>query len=254
MQTKFTNLTDSQWEIIEKFFDSKRKRRHELRTIVNATLWLTRTGAQWRNLESRYPPWQSVYYYFRKWRNNGIWGEILSHLVQDERKRQGLEALPSAVATDSQSVKKVGFISLETGIDGNKKINGRKRHLAVDVLGLPVGIHVGSASVHDSVAGIELLWQIDQASNRVELLTADQAYRGEFKEIATQIYGWQVQISQKPESEKGFVPQEKRWQVERSFAWFNFFRRLVRDYEKLPQSAALFIQFAFVSIILARIA
>lgn len=253
MQTKFTELTDSQWKVIEKFFDSKRKRVHELRTIINAILWITRTGSQWRNMESKYPPWQSVYYYFRKWRKNRIWDEVLGHLVGNERESQGRNREASAVAADSQSVKKVAFISIDTGLDANKRVNGRKRHLAVDVLGLPLAIHIGPANVHDSVEGIELLWQIEEASSRIELLTADKAYRGEFEDIVTQIYGWRMETSQKPPSQKGFVPQSKRWQVERSFGWFNFFRRLARDYEKLPQSAMVFIQLAFVSIILARL-
>lgn len=254
MQIKFTSLTDYQWEIIEKFFDSQRKRRHDLRTILNAILWITRTGCQWRNLESKYPPWQSVYYYFRKWRKSGTLGEVLAELVKLDRVRQGREAEASAVASDSQSVKKVAFVSIDTGIDGNKKVNGRKRHLAVDILGLPLGIHVGPANQHDGEGGIELLWQIEKASSRVELITTDQAYQGDFTDVVTQIYGWKVESSHKPESQKGFVPQSKRWQVERSFGWFNFYRRLTRDYEKLPQSAANFIQLAFISIILARLA
>lgn len=253
MQTKFTELTDPQWKNIEKFFDSQRKREHSLRTILNAILWITRVGAQWRNMESKYPPWQSVYYYFRKWRKSGLLGEVLAHLVEQDRERQGRESEASAVAVDSQSVKKVAFVSIETGIDGNKKTNGRKRSLAVDVLGLPVGIHVGAANEHDGQAGIELLWQIEKASSRVELITTDAAYKGEFTEIVTEVYGWKVETTQKPESAKGFVPQSKRWQVERSFGWLNFFRRLVRDFEKLPESAAMFIQLAFISIILARL-
>lgn len=253
MQTKFTELTDSQWKVIEKFFDSKRKRRHELRTIINAILWITRTGCQWRNMESKYPAWQSVYYYFRKWRKGRIWDQVLEHLVGNERESQGRDREASAVAADSQSVKKVAFISIDTGLDANKKVNGRKRHIAVDVLGLPLAIHVGPANVHDSVEGIELLPQIEKASSRIELLTLDKAYRGDFADIVTEFYGWTVEISQKPPSQKGFVPQSKRWQVERSFGWLNFFRRLTRDYEKLPQSALTFIQLAFVSIILARI-
>ncbi|MEM6800254.1 MAG: IS5 family transposase [Bacteroidota bacterium] len=254
MQTKFTELTDSQWEIIEKFFDSQRKRKHSLRRMLNAILWITRTGSQWRNMESKYPPWESVYYYFRKWRRTGALDKVLSCLVSQERIRQGRNAKASAVAVDSQSVKKVAFVSIETGLDGNKKVNGRKRHLAVDVLGLPLGIHLGPANEHDSIAGVELLWQIDKASDRVELITTDQAYQGQFKDFATQIYGWEVQSSHRPESSKGFVPQQKRWQVERSFGWLNFYRRLTRDHEKLPQSAAMFIQLAFITIIINRLA
>src|SRR5215217_99762 len=137
MQPQFCELTDSQWKIIEKLVEDQRKRFYPLRTIIDAILWLNRTGSQWRELESKYPCWQSVYYYYRKWQLTGIWEQLLDTLTMLERKRQKRELTPSLLAVDSQSVKKVAFIHLETGIDGGKWVNGRKRHLAVDTLGLP---------------------------------------------------------------------------------------------------------------------
>lgn len=248
---RFTELTNSQWEIIKELLDNGRKRKYCLRTIINAILKLTRTGTQWRNLDEIYPPWESVYYYFRKWQNDGTWSSILIYLVQKERIRQGREATPSRVAVDSQSVKIGTLISIDTGIDGHKKINGRKRHLAVDILGLPIAMHVSAANIHDTEAGIELLWQLDEASDRLELICGDKAYRGYFSTCA-EYYKWKVEVTQKPESQKGFVPQSGRWQVERSFAWFNFFRRLAKDYEKTTESSVAFMQTAFIDIILSR--
>lgn len=250
---QFTELTDSQWEIIKQFLDNGRKRKHCLRNIVNAIFKITRTGCQWRNLDAIYPPWPIVYYYFRKWQKDGAWGLALAYVVQKERVRQKRNVQAARAAVDSQSVKKGSFISIDTGIDGAKFINGRKRHLAVDSLGLPLAIHVGAANVHDTVGGIELLWQIQEASQRLELICTDQAYRGYFTECA-ELYKWRVEITQKPESAQGFVPQTGRWQVERSFAWFNFFRRLAKDYEKTPESSVAFIQAVFIIIILARLA
>lgn len=150
-------------------------------------------------------------------------------------------------------MKKVGFVSIETGIDGGKKINGRKRHLAVDQLGLPLAISVSAADVHDSVGGYDLLWQIERNNKQMDIVHADGAYRGEFSRVVEKLYKWKIGIAQKPESRQGFVPQKGRWQVERSFAWLNFFRRLAKDYEKTPLAAMAFIQLAFISIILARI-
>lgn len=222
---RFTPLSNSQWKSIEKFVDTGRKRENKLRRVVNAILKITRLGMQWRNLEEKphfYPPWQSVYYYFRKWQKEGIWGKILAFLVGKERVRQGRNRQASAVAVDSQSVKKGSLISLDTGIDGNKNVNGRKRHLAVDTLGLPLAMHVSAANKHDGQEGIELLWQLDQASARLELIRADQAYQGYFVKCSD-YYNWQVEITQKPESAQGFIPQTGRWQVERSFSWFNRF-------------------------------
>ena len=248
---RFTKLTDSQWEFIKELLDNGRKRTYCLRTIIDAILKVTRTGTQWRNMDESYPPWQSVYYYFRKWQKDATWSKVLTYLVQKERVRQGRKAGASRVAVDSQSVKIGTLISFETGIDGNKKINGRKRHLAVDALGLPLALHVSAANIHDTDAGIDLLWQLEIASDRLELICGDKAYRGYFSTCA-EYYKWKVEISQKPESQKGFVPQSGRWQVERSFAWFNFFRRLAKDYEKTVQSSVAFMQTAFIDIILSR--
>ncbi|MES2733405.1 MAG: transposase [Bacteroidota bacterium] len=117
------------------------------------------------------------------------------------------QAHPSAIAIDSQSVKKGTLISLNTGIDGNKYINGRKRHFAVDTLGLPIVIHVSAANSQDGQEGVELLWQMEKASDRIELIRADQAYRGYFLECA-ELYKWKVDISQKPESKQGFIPKQ----------------------------------------------
>ena len=255
MQTKFTELTDSQWQCIEKILEKeqgKRKRQHDLREIFNAIIWMTRTGVQWRNLDSRYPGWNIVYYYFSKWHKMGILKKLLSGLVVAERVRQKRDPCASRVAIDSQSVKKVSFISLESGVDGGKKVNGHKRHLAVDSLGLPIAISVTSAQVHDGQGGFELLWQLEESSPRLSVICADLAYRGEFSEVVENIYKWKMEITQKPESAKGFVPQKGRWQVERSISWLNFFRRLSKDYERTTASAIAFIQLAFCSIILAR--
>lgn len=248
---RFTELTASQWQSMKELVDDGRKRKTCLRRIFNAILKITRTGCQWRNLDEKYPPWQTVYYYFHKWKRNGTWTAVLTKLVRKERQNQGRKPTPSVVAVDSQSVKKGSFICLDTGIDGGKLINGRKRHLAVDTLGLPWSIHVSAANVNDGKEGNELLWRLGEATDRLELIRADHAYQGDFVEFA-QYYKWSVEITQKPESKKGFVPQSGRWQVERSFAWFNFYRRLSRDFEKTVESSVAFIQIAFISILLAR--
>ena len=254
MQRKFTELTDSQWQYIEKILEKeqgKRKRQSDLRQVFNGVLWISRTGVQWRNLDSKYPSWHIVYYYFAKWQRRNVLKELLSSIVTVERVRNGMEAKVSRVAIDSQSVKKVNFINIETGIDGGKKVNGRKRHIAVDTLGLPIAISVTWAQVHDGQGRFELLWQLEQSSDRLSLICADMVYRREFTDVVENIYKWKIEITQKLESQQGFVPQKGRWQVERSIAWLNFFRRLAKDYERTVDAVA-FIQLAFCSIILAR--
>lgn len=174
MQTKFSEMSDSQWEVIKKYLKKHDPRKYDLRDILNAILWITRTGSQWRNMESKYPNWQSVYYYFRIWKKNGTLGLIMSELVKLERTRQGRDPQVSAGAIDSQSVKVVAFLDEETGIDGGKKINGRKRHLWVDTLGLPLAVHVSSANTADFLGGFEILAHIEKDQERLKLIRADQ--------------------------------------------------------------------------------
>lgn len=250
---KFSELTDSQWQCIKDLVEiDQRRRKNSLRMVLNAIMKLACTGMQWREIDEKYPPWQSVYYYFRKWQKDGTLKLILRHLREKVRVQRGRHAEPSMIAVDSQSVKKGPLVSQETGIDGGKNVNGRKRHLAVDSLGLPLAIHVTAANVHDGLAGFDLLWQMHQQSSRLSLIRADHAYQGEFQ-LAASYNDWQVEISQKPESVKGFIPQKGRWQVERSFAWLNFFRRLDKDHEKTVHSAIAFNQVAFIIIILANL-
>ncbi len=192
MQTNYSDLTDSQWQFIEPFLKNNQPKKLNLRTVLNAILWITRTGVQWRNLESKYPCWESVYYYFRKWQKDETIYHIMSELSKKEREQNKKEPTPSLVAVDSQSVKVAPFVREAKGIDGNKKINGRKRHIVVDSLGLPVAIYVGSAQQHDGEAGLELL-PIVEAKNfeRLKLIRADKAYNGVFNQAALW-YDWTV--------------------------------------------------------------
>lgn len=249
---QFTSLTDAQWTIIEKKIDTGRKISKNLRAVVNCILKVTRTGCQWRNIDECYGPWQSIYYYFRKWVKNGTFDTLLSELVVKERVRQGKNAQATAGAIDSQSVKKVAFVKLDSGVDGNKKVNGRKRFLVVDTLGLPLAIYVCAANIFDNVAGIELFPILDKTAKKLILIHADNGFRGDFIQSALWC-NYTVEISQKPPNEKGFIPQKGRWQVERSFAWCNFYRRLAKEYEKNVDSSVAFIQMAFISIILAKL-
>ena len=137
----------------------------------------------------------------------------------NERKRQGRQDIPSLLAIDSQSVKKVQFTNEETGIDGGKNINGRKRTILVDTLGLPWSIKVTAANISDNQAGILAVDLLNGKVPRLQKITADMGYKVAFKEHIESNYKWTVDIMQKPESTTGFIPQKNRWQVERSFGW-----------------------------------
>ena len=253
MKTNFSEFTDSQWQVIEKIINSKRKRKHSLRTIINAIFWINSTGCQWRNLDSKYPPWETVFYHFSQFKFKGIWEQILDGLVIEERKKQGREESPSLLAIDSQSVKTVQFVSEETGIDGGKKVNGRKRTILVDKLGLPLAIKVTAANISDNQAGILAINLLKGKVNRLIKIAADNGYKNTFCQYVEDTYNWEVEIAQKPESSTGFIPEKNRWQVERSFSWLNFRRRLFKEVEKTILSAESMIQIAFISFIIKKI-
>ncbi len=253
MKIQFQEFTDSQWQVIEKILNDQRKRKHSLRTIVNAIFFINNTGIQWRNLDSKYPPWETVFYHFTQLKLRGVWENILDSLVVLERKRQGKEGSPSLLAIDSKSVKKMQFIKEETGIDGGKNVNGRKRTILVDTLGLPLSIKVTAANISDNQAGILAVDLLKGKVPRLQKITADMGYKNTFQEHIEISYKWEVEIAQKPESTKGFIPQKNRWQVERSFGWLNFRRRLFRDVEKTILSAEAMLQIAFISFIINKL-
>jgi Transposase and inactivated derivatives len=252
MQPKYKRLTDAQWEVIKVFLNWQRKRKHNLREIFNAILWITRTGAQWRNLDSSFPPWRSVYYYFNTWGKSGLLEQMCQELNMLERIQLERESTPSLLMADSQSIKLSPMIFEDRGIDGNKNVNGRKRHILVDVLGRVWKAHVHAANQHDSPGGLVLLENLEIKTPRLEKIMTDKSYRGTFAD-AVQKLGYSFEVPSRPENTKGFVVEAKRWVVERTFAWLNFFRRTVVDYEHTTRNSASFIFLANISMVLWRI-
>jgi transposase len=155
----------------------QRKRKYDLRDILNGIFRILRTGSQWRNLDEKYPPWESVYYYFRTWNSNGVLLQINAALNKSERIKKGKKNTPSLVCIDSQSVKVAPFINQDTGIDGNKKGNGRKRHILVDTLGLVWSVIVHAANIHDGTRSQELVEDILGYLPRMKKILVDDAYK-----------------------------------------------------------------------------
>lgn len=255
MQTQFKELTDAQWLFMAEYLPLERKRKHDLRLIMDAIFYINRTGLQWRNLNfknSFFPDWRIVYYYFKTWTKLGIFIKINYKLAELERLRQEKEASPSVNLIDSQSIKIAPFIPDDKGIDGGKKINGRKRHVITDTLGLVFAVMVTAANVHDGKAGTTLFNLVEKRLKNTKCFLADYPYGGIFRQ-ALKEYGIQLEIAARPETMKGFVPLKKRWAVERTFGWLNFFRRLAKDYERKVQNSESMIYLAQIQIILNRL-
>ena len=252
MQSQYERLTDGQWEIIKKFLNYQRKRSLELRKVVDAILFVSRTGIQWRNLkETNFPHWQAVYYYFSKWTKSGIWNKMNAELIKMERVENQREEKPSVFIVDSQSIKLAPMIYEHRGIDGFKKINGRKRQIITDVTGRIYGSIVHSANIHDSVVSTSFLTIIQSYQKRLKKILADHAYQGDFSKIVEENQV-KFEVPKREEGQKGFVVEAKRWVVERSFAWLNFFRRTTLDYEHTPESAQSFVLIANISMCLSK--
>ena len=242
MQTQYERLTDSQWENIKEYLPIQRKRKYDLRQVVDAIFWILRIGSQWRNLPKCFPPWRSVYYYFLKWKNDGTLQKLNEGLNQKERIRQGKEPTPSMISIDSQSIKVAPFINQDKGIDGNKRINGRKRHIITDTLGLVWGVVVHAANLHDGSKANQVVEPLVGYLHRLKKILADAAYEKIFRDwVYENLLDVELELSSRPPSSKGFIPIKWRWVTEQTFGRFNFFRRLDKDHEKSVQSSEAWV-------------
>lgn len=254
MEQYSTNLTDKQWQFIEKNLNThKRRREYSIRGIFDAILYLLKTGCQWRMLPTNFAPWQIVYYYFSKWKNEGVIEELLYTIHSNVRKQLGKAESPSLGIIDSKSVKTSHHVDSERGIDGNKKIKGRKQHIIVDTLGLPIAITVHEANIHDSKGAPKVVDNLAFKFPRLTKILADGGYRGNLTDWIMDKFGWELEVVLRPdECPSKFQVLPKRWIVERSFAWLENFRRLTIDYEYYAETAVVMVQLAFCKIMLNK--
>lgn len=253
-----TDLTDAEYQKIEPHLPKPKtkrgkKRVHPLREILNATFYVLRTGCAWRLMPHDLPPWKTVYHYFRLWRKDGTWERLNTALRIELRVADGREPEPSAAILDSQSVKTTETPG-ERGYDAGKKVNGRKRHILVDTLGLMLMAVVHKASIQDRDGAKSVLEKVKGKFSRLHRIWADGGYAGQLVEWVKEQCGWVLEIVKRSNDVKGFQVLPHRWIVERTFGWLGRYRRLSKDYEGLAETSEAMLYATMTHLMVRRLA
>lgn len=255
-------MSGEQWEAIEAVLPPPasevgrgRPEAHQRRVILDAVFYLVAEGIRWRALPKDFPPWQTVYGFFTRWRDDGTWQRIHDTLRDQARLLDGRDPLPTAAVIDSQSVKGAETVGASRrGYDAGKKINGIKRHVAVDTLGLLLAVMVTGAGVQDRDGACGLLSLLRERLSTIRLVWADGGYSGRLVTWAAKALGLSVTIVKRSDDTKGFAVLPRRWVVERTLAWLTRNRRLVRDYERRTDTHEAMTTIAMIALMSRRLA
>lgn len=245
IKTYSSDLPAASWQVIKKIIQVLRRRKWDLKEVVNAVLYVTKNGCVWREVPGEFPPWQTVYYYFSKWVKDGTWKSISDCLTTDYREKQGKKSQPTVAIVDSQSAKNSATCGKDVGVDGGKLVKGRKRFYIVDTMGNLLDSFVVAANSHDGTTAARkwegLAWQ-NPLLDEVETVFADGTFRGTFSQEMLEKHGIEVEIPTVPIARKGKVDiHQKRWVVERTIGWTLANRRCSRDYQRKAEHANAFI-------------
>ena len=254
-----SDLTDGQWRLIGPLLPppaaAGRREKHPRRDIVNAILYVVRTGCAWRLLPKEYPPWQTVFWYFKRWRADGSLDRLHDALRDRLRDEAGRDPMASAGIVDAQSVKGADTVSSASrGYDAGKKVNGRKRHVVVDTLGLLLVVMVTAASVQDRDGGGRVLERLRFRMPSVAVVWADGGYAGRLVGYARQVLRVTIDIVRKKDGQRTFEVLPRRWVVERTLSWISRCRRLAHDYERLPEHSEAMVKWAMIGLMTRRLA
>jgi transposase len=254
-----SDVSDEEWNFVAPYLalidEQAPQRRYSLREVFNGLRWLARAGAPWRLLPHDFPPWPMVYQQFRRWSEAGCFEALVSDMRSIVRLSQGRKGQPSAVIFDGRTLQSSCESGPRAGYDGYKRRKGSKVHMAVDTLGQLVALTVTPADEQERAQVDALCRQVQQATgHKVQLAWADQGYTGEQAKTDAAGNGIELQVVKLPEAKKGFVLLPRRWVVERSFGWLARFRRLSRDFERMPQVLAGLHFVVFVILMLTKAA
>jgi putative transposase len=253
------SLTEDQFHFLEPLLKSNvesktgRPRIHQIQSLMNAILYVLKTGCQWRMLPNDFPAWQTVYSFFRKLKMLGLWKSIMDGLRSLVRISEDKSPNPTAGIIDSRTNKAaIKYVNVDIGYDAGKKTKGRKQHIIVDTLGLPIAVQVHAADIQDRDGAKPLLTEVAEDEPTLKVIFADGGYAGKLVDWANEAFPFNLEIVKRSELHK-FVSLRKRWIVERTFSWLVDHRRIARDYERDPKTSESMIQIAMIRLMLRRL-